>query len=847
MIPVTEFKQFTDHQPAFRVLKPWWDVFTDYIAIAMLMIGVFGCTLQVMQDKIICLPKRTSPDNLRADPNETLVNVSTNTYVPPAPVPLPPAASTDEMKGRKTNLDLQQYSFINQMCYERALHWYAKYFPYLVLIHTLIFMLCSNFWFKFPGSSSKIEHFISILGKCFDSPWTTRALSEVSGENAGEKETKAGGKSHQAAKMAAALLLPPPPPPPPPDEGALVKTQSLHSIPEKIVVEKPAASALDRKEGEQAKALFEKVKKFRLHVEEGDLLYSMYVRQTIIKVVKFIFIVVYNSVLVSKVNFMVECEVNIQEMTGYWRFSCNHTMAHLFSKLSICYLCFVSVYGLTCLYTLYWLFYRSLREYSFEYVRHETGINDIPDVRNDFAFMLHLVDQYDPLYSKRFAVFLSEVSENKLKQLNLNNEWTVDKLRQKLQANGQGRLELQLFMLRGLPDTVFELTELQSLRLEILGHVTIPAAVAQLEGLRELSLYQCSAKIHTAALAFLKDNLKVLRVKFDDTWELPGWMYSLRSLEELQLQGSLSPDLSKSITLESLRELKGLKVLGIKSNLSKIPPSIVDTSSHLQALSIHNDGTRLVMLNSLKKLVNLTELALVHCDLERIPHAVFSLTNLQELDLKENNLRSVEEIISFQHCRKLACLKLWHNSIAYIPEHIKKLGSLECLYFCHNKIEVLPSHLFLCNKLRFLDLGHNDIRFIPPEIGVLQNLQDFCITGNKVESLPDELYFCKKLKALRMGRNSLSVLSPKTALGLFPFHGKHALRREMLGGPGMLLKSRHFQPNENMDAHLVCVIFCLIAAPQLPAPCFKWGTLPCLRQVRSNVSEGTADAGLYRR
>eukprot|EP00062_Callorhinchus_milii_P003341 gi/632940526/ref/XP_007885366.1/ PREDICTED: leucine-rich repeat-containing protein 8C isoform X2 [Callorhinchus milii] len=753
MIPVTEFKQFTDLQPAFRVLKPWWDVFTDYIAIAMLMIGVFGCTLQVMQDKIICLPKGPSSQTLHPIPNQTVINISSSELVTPSPLPRSQhsAGSSSEMKGLKTNLDLQQYSFINQMCYERALHWYAKYFPYLVLIHTLVFMLCSNFWFKFPGSSSKIEHFISILGKCFDSPWTTRALSEVSGENPEEKHNKSSQKNN-ISKAAANLSN---------TEGNLVKTQSLRSIPDKIVVDKPTVSVLDKKEGEQAKALFEKVKKFRLHVEEGDLLYSMYVRQTIIKVIKFVFIIVYNSILVSEVNFTVECNVNIQEMTGYCKFSCNHTMAHLFSNLSICYLCFVSVYGLTCLYTLYWLFYRSLKEYSFEYVRQETGINDIPDVKNDFAFMLHLIDQYDPLYSKRFAVFLSEVSENKLKQLNLNNEWTPDKLRQRLQSNAQNRLELQLFMLSGLPDTVFELSELQSLKLEIINNVTIPATIVQLENLQELSLYQCSVKIHTAASAFLKENLKVLRVKFDDIRELPLWMYSLKSLEELHLQGSLSPDASKNIALESLRELKNLKVLLIKSNLTKIPPPIVETSSHLLTLCIHNDGTRLVMLNSLKKMINLTVLELVHCDLERIPHAIFSLVNLQELDLKENNLKSVEEIISFQHCRKLNCLKLWHNSITYIPEHIKKLSSLERLYFNHNKIEVLPSHLFLCNKLRSLDLSYNDIRFIPPEIGVLQSLQYFSITGNKVESLPDELYFCKKLKTLKMGKNNLSVLSPK--------------------------------------------------------------------------------------
>ncbi|XP_077118644.1 volume-regulated anion channel subunit LRRC8E [Ranitomeya variabilis] len=747
MIPVAEFKQFTEQQPAYKVLKPWWDVLAEYITVAMLMIGVFGCTLQITQDKIICLPNHISADYVSQitckeySKDSQVINASEEEQAMSTPSP---AASSDTprmMNGLRNNLDIQQYNFINQMCYETALHWYAKYFPYLVVIHTLIFIICGNFWFKFPGTSSKIEHFISILGKCFDSPWTTRALSEVSGETTQEKTA-----DRDISKTAFDETSP--------------ATADL-PVPEKLVAETPSASVLDKKEGEQAKALFEKVKKFRHHVEEGDILYSMYMRQTILKVCKFVLITIYNSALVGQIHFIVPCSVHTEDMTGYNSFCCNHTKAHLFSKLAISYLCFLSAYGLTCFYTLYWLFRRPLKEYSFRTVREETGIGDIPDVKNDFAFVLHLVDQYDSLYSKRFAVFLSEVSESRLRQLNLNHEWPADKLRQKLQHTPEGRLELHLFKLPGLPDTVFEVTEMESLKLELLNDVVIPPLVSKLVRLEELSLINCAAKVQHASLTYLRDNLRVLQIKFDEVKEIPLWVFSLRALEELHLFGYLSQDVSKNASLESLRELKSLKVLILKSNLSKVPQTVADVASHLQKLSIQNDGTKLLTLNALKRLSLLKDLELIRCDLERIPHAVFSLNNLQMLDLKDNSLHTIEEIISLQHCRKLSVLRLWHNQIAYIPEHIRRLKCLEELCLNRNKILILPPPLFLCTKLRHLDLSFNEIREVPPEVGVLQMLQYFALTGNFLEDLPNELFFCQRLKTLKLGQNKLTSLSPK--------------------------------------------------------------------------------------
>lgn len=707
---------------------------------------------QLTQDKIACLPSHfTSPTPDAIDCSYIRTYGENETWEHKVFKPASPIIR--EVVGRKNNLDIHQYVFVNHYCYERFVHWYAKYFPYLVVIHTMVFMVASSFWFKYPGTSSKIELFVTILGKCFDSPWTTRALSEVSEERGEEKLVS--WRRNTVSKE-------------PTDRRAdeeetvgLLRSSSVKSNPDKKSAEsQPAPSALDKKEGEQAKALFEKVKKFRTHVEEADILYVMYVLQTSLKVFKFLLIIIYSAVLVPNIEIVVRCFVP-PELTGFDIFCCNHNKAHLFSKLGYCYITFVGVYGLLCIYTLYWLFHRPLKEYSFEQVRMETGINDIPDVQNDFAFLLHLVDQYDALYSKRFAVFLSEVSESRLHQLNLNHEWTAKKLRTRLAKNSSNRFELHLLMLPGLPDTVFEITEVQSLKLEQVKNVTISPSVAKLESLQELSLIYCSAKLQLPALNYLKEHLKVLRLSFESLEEVPVWMYHLHGLEELHLNGPLTNEVSRSATLESLRELKILQTLTLRCSLMKIPPSVVDVALQLQRLCIYNEGIKLQAFSSLKKLTNLVSLELVGCELERIPSAVFSLNNLQELDLKENKLTTVEEILSLQHCQRLVTLRLWHNKITYIPDHISKLHTLETLDISWNKLRKLPSRLFYCTKLRHLDVSHNQLTSLPAEVGILQGLQFFSAAFNSLETLPEEMFSCKRLKTLALGNNCLSNLNSR--------------------------------------------------------------------------------------
>ncbi|KAF7669813.1 hypothetical protein LDENG_00124170 [Lucifuga dentata] len=779
MFTLTEVASLNDIQPTYRILKPWWDVFMDYLGLVMLMLAIFAMTMQITKDQVACLPYLEPTDDSSEASSKLFTSqspqVTTSSATTKAPViaaspvdskDLPDSAVHEihithkhtavaaekyinqrPPTGVRTNLDYQQYIFVNQICYHVALPWYSKYFPYLTLIHTIVLMVSSNFWFKYPKTSSKIEHFVSILGRCFESPWTTKALSEtvcedserITGTSSTPNQAPAEGKEDGTAPNSSTPML------------GVKFSANIAEVPSSMTI-------LDKKDGEQAKALFEKVRKFRAHVEDSDFIYKLYVAQTIVKTVKFILILCYTSTFMAAIDFQHTCKPDIKQLTGYEQFFCTHNMAFMLRKLLISYMALIMIYGMACLYSLFWVFRRPVKEYSFEKVREESNFSDIPDVKNDFAFLLHMVDQYDQLYSKRFGVFLSEVSENKLREISLNHEWTFEKLRPLVTRNAQDQQELHLRMLSGLPNVVFDLTDLEVLKLELIPEVKFSAKISQMTSLQELHLYNAPAKVEQTAFAFLRDHLRCLHVKFTDVAEIPAWVYLLRGLRELKLIGNLNSENNKMIGLESMRDLRHLKVLFLKSNLTKIPPNITDLSPHLVKLVVHNDGTKLVVLNSLKKMTNLAELELHSCELERLPHAIFSLTNLQELDLKSNNIRTIEEGLSFQHLKKLTCLKLWHNKLISIPPFIGQVKSLESLHLSHNKLETLPEALFTLPKLRHLDVSHNSITVLPQDVGHLYNLQHLAINTNKLEKLPKTLFKCTKLKVLCLGNNQLTVL-----------------------------------------------------------------------------------------
>ncbi|MEE6521996.1 hypothetical protein FKM82_020381 [Ascaphus truei] len=722
MITVSEANSLSDSQTRFKALKPWWDVLMDYLLVIMLMVSFFSVTLLILMDKVVCMPMATKPTkNMSSSPPHAGV-----TYLP-APEDL----------GHLTNLDYQQYTYVSHVCYHKTVPWQSKYFPYLALLNTLLLLVSSNFWFKYPKTSSKVDHFLSILAKCFESPWTTRALEETTDQTSPEpvRLKPSGSRSVEYSPSTPCL-----------------NDSTLSSI------QLPISTILDRKEEEQAKALFEKIRHFRSQAEDSDVVYRVYMGQTVFKVVTVVIVLGYTSSLVGSFSFHHICSPGIQNFMGYSVFYCTHNLAYILEKLLLTYIILVSLYTLMGMYALFWLLSRPLKVYSFEKNHEGSGLGDIPEVKKDFAFLLHMVDRYDSLYSRRFSVFLSAVSEARLKELALNAEWSGDKLRELVSRDAKGRWELRLSMLPAIPRAVYDLNEIEVLKLELISSAKLMGAVSKLGSLSELHLSHCPAKVDPDAFSFLRQRLKVLYVRFTDLEELPPWIYCLKSLQQLYLSGNLNSSNNKSIRLQSFHGLTSLRVLSLTSNLSSLPSAVLEVAGQLSKLRLQNSGSELGSLGHLRKMGHLQELELHHCQIHRIPGVVTRLTTLQSLDLTSNCILEVEELETLQRIRGLSTLRLCHNAITRLPPSIELLRNLEELFMSYNRLEALPAALFSLVKLRHLDVSYNCIRVVPPGVGHLSRLQSLVVTGNQISSLPRELFRCTRLKLLHAGSNKLSSL-----------------------------------------------------------------------------------------
>jgi len=144
--------------------------------------------------------------------------------------------------------------------------------------------------------------------------------------------------------------------------------------------------------------------------------------------------------------------------------------------------------------------------------------------------------------------------------------------------------------------------------------------------------------------------------------------------------------------------------------------------------------------------LNLTSLDLTGLKLTKIPRKVFTLKQLKQLTLRQNQLSEIPKEIVY--LPNLHYLDISHNQLSHLPFQMKDLALLKYLNLSHNNIKELPYEVQELVQLAHFDISHNQLVTLPAEIEGLSSLTYLDISHNKLISLPATIAQLPKIQQL---------------------------------------------------------------------------------------------------
>lgn len=191
-----------------------------------------------------------------------------------------------------------------------------------------------------------------------------------------------------------------------------------------------------------------------------------------------------------------------------------------------------------------------------------------------------------------------------------------------------------------------------------------------------------------------------------------------------------------------------------------------------------NDNTSLPQ--EILTLVNLRELIISECNLQRLPPIIWQMTNLHVLDVSRNKINIlVPEVGNLSNLKKI---NLKHTNITSLPPEIVYCQDLEEILLWGNKISTLPETLPELLKLKTLGLNYRDFcgqmdamrekflntgqvksDYIPQIVFDLPALESLDLEGTKINNMPETTNH--GLRELNLSRNFLGAL-PRSVYNL---------------------------------------------------------------------------------
>jgi internalin A len=303
------------------------------------------------------------------------------------------------------------------------------------------------------------------------------------------------------------------------------------------------------------------------------------------------------------------------------------------------------------------------------------------------------------------------------------------------EARDKGLTELDLSgwgqdeKLTAVPDTIAQLTNLQSLVLSNNELTTIPAAIAQLTNLQSLGLSNNELTAVPDALAHLT-NLQWLDLSGNQLTAVPDALTRLTNLQWLNLSRN-----QLTAVPNTLAQLTSLQLANLSYNQLTAIPATLAHLTDLQWLNLSRNQFAIVP-SALTQLTSLRWLDLRGNQLTAVPHALAQLTNLQTLFLNGNRLTAV-------------------------PPTLAQLTNLQTLDLSGNRLTTVPATLADLTNLQTLDLGDNLLTAVPPTFVQLTNLQTLNLNGNQLTAIPPWLVILSGLERLYLYENPITTPPPE--------------------------------------------------------------------------------------
>ncbi len=329
---------------------------------------------------------------------------------------------------------------------------------------------------------------------------------------------------------------------------------------------------------------------------------------------------------------------------------------------------------------------------------------------------------------------IEEARKSGAKELNLDVDWGADDTNK----------------LTKLPESLAQLTQLQSLDISRNQLTALPESLSQLTQLQSLDISNNQLTALPESLSQLTQ-LQKLNIANNQLTELPESLSQLAQLQSLDIFNNRLTPLP-----ESLSQLTQLQALNISGNqLTELPESLSQLTQ-LQSLNISNNQLT-ELPESLSQLTQLQSLDISNNQLTELPKWLVKLIKLSYLNVGAKSLTDIGGIGNLQTLDELILGSAMGSCrFTDLPPEIRLLKHLKKLWLFRCGLCSLPDWIEELSELNELHLGFNKIKVIPSGLGRIKNLDVLMINRNQLKDIPTSLSNLKLLGRLTLDDNPLN-------------------------------------------------------------------------------------------